>query len=99
MFKSKYSTRHSRSTFSTVARGIRFSLGLLSVDPPKPEDPSDSSRSRHRRIVRSVSAAEFCRGSFTLPASSATLASGQIMYELDRTDHILTTAKYLWIAF
>src|ERR1035437_6407857 len=54
MFKSKYTSRYRRSTSSTRANGTRLSLGLPLRRSTNPEYPSASSRSRHRRMVRSV---------------------------------------------
>src|SRR5215467_3046315 len=54
MFRSKYTSRYSRSTSSTFASGIRLSLGLAFRRSTSPVYPSVSRRSLHRRIVRSV---------------------------------------------
>ena len=54
MFKSKYTSWYSRSTSSTRLSGTRFSLALPLRRSTSPENPSASSRSRHRRMVRSV---------------------------------------------
>ncbi len=102
------------------AEPARARLALAPIRQARSSRPS-SSRSRQRRIVRSVtpmisaashqviflaiafnstscsfiirsiSAAEYCSGLVNHPASPAALQSGQIMCELDRTDHILAT--------
>jgi hypothetical protein len=68
---------------------IRFRIKLEGRD----SDWKDVGNERKSFIIRSVSAAEYCWGAFTLPASPPLFQSGQFMCELDRTDHILATGS------